>query len=69
MTDQEALFDADIAARDLLRLYEALGADEAVVIRRIDGVIVVHCLDAQDVVPLCSRVLEAHEVPSERVVN
>jgi hypothetical protein len=69
MTDPEAIREADSSAVDLLRLYEALGADRALVIRLIDGVILVHCLVADDVVPLCSRVLEAHEVPLERTVN
>lgn len=69
MSDLEAIADADTAAADLLRLYEALGADRAMVVRLIDGVIVVHCLVAEDVVPLCARVLEAHEVPEERTVN
>lgn len=66
MTDPIA--DADDAAIDLLRLYEALGA-RAIILRLVDGVIVVHCLVAEDVVPLCGRVLEAHEVPEERTVN
>jgi hypothetical protein len=66
MTDPIA--DADDAAVDLLRLYEALGARE-IILRLVDDVIVVHCLVAEDVVPLCGRVLEAHEVPEERTVN
>lgn len=64
----DAIKDADSAAVDLLRLYGALGA-RAIVLRLVDGVIVVHCLVADDVVPLCGRVLEAHEVPEERTVN
>lgn len=66
MTDP--IRDADDAAVDLLRLYEALGA-RAIILRLVDDVIVVHCLVAEDVVPLCGRVLEAHEVPEERTVN
>lgn len=64
----DPLADADDAATDLLRLYEALGVT-ALILQLVDGVVVVRCQNSEDVLPLCRRVVEAHEVPEERTVN
>lgn len=66
MTDPIA--DADDAATDLLRLYEALDVP-AVVLTLVDGVVVARCQGAADVLWFCRKVIQAHEVPEDRVVN
>lgn len=67
MTD-EAIREADGAATDLLRLYEALDVP-AVIRTLVDGVVVARCQDAADALWFCRKVIQAHEVPEERTVN
>lgn len=66
MTDPIA--DADDAAVDLLRLYEALDVP-AVVLTLVDGVVVARCQGAADVLWFCKKVIQAHEIPEARTVN
>lgn len=66
MTDPIA--EADDAATDLVRLYEAMNIP-AVVLTLVDGVVVARCQGAADVLWFCKKVLQAHEVPEERTVN
>lgn len=66
MTD--AIAEADDAAVDLLRLYEALEVT-AFLVQLVDGVVVVRCQNSEDVLPLCRKVIEAHDVPEARTVN
>ena len=68
MTDESALAEANEAATDLLRLYEALGVS-ALVITLESAALYVRCQDAGDVVPLCKRVVEEHDAPSDRTLN
>lgn len=64
----DALAEADAAATNLLRLYEALGVP-AVLLTLTGSTIIVRCQDASDVVPLCRRVVTEHEAPSDRTLN
>jgi hypothetical protein len=64
----EAIADADDAATDLLRLYEAMDVP-AVVLTLVDGVVIARCQGAADVLWFCRKVIQAHEVPEDRVVN
>lgn len=68
MANADALADADAAAADLLRLYEALGVP-AVLLTLTDSALTVRCQSADDVVPLCRRVVKEHEAPSDRVLQ
>jgi hypothetical protein len=63
-----AIAEADDAAVDLLRLYDALDVP-AVMLTLVDGVVVARCQGAADVLWFCKKVLQAHEVPEERTVN
>lgn len=64
----DALADADAAAETLLLLYESLGVTALVVTYPGDAIIV-RCQNAEDVVPLCRRVIKEHEAPGDRVLN
>lgn len=64
----EVLEEADNAATDLLRLYEALDVP-AVILTLVDGTIVARCQGAEDVLWFCRKVMAAHDIPSERTVN
>jgi chitinase len=66
--DLDALAEANEAAADLLRLYEALGVT-ALIVTLEDSAIYVRCQSAEDVEPLCRRVLKEHEAPEGRVLN
>ncbi|HEY5850867.1 MAG TPA: hypothetical protein VIT62_08910 [Lysobacter sp.] len=66
--NDEAIADADDAATDLLRLYEALDVP-AVILTLVDGTIVARCQGAADVVWFCRKVMDAHAIPAERTVN
>lgn len=66
MTD--LISEADSATEDLLRLYEELRVT-AFLVQLVDGVVVVRCQNSEDVLPLCRKVVEAHEVPDMRTVN
>lgn len=66
--NEQAIAEADDAATDLLRLYEALDVP-AVVLTLVDGTIVARCQGAADVLWFCKKILKAHEVPEERTVN
>ena len=65
---EDALAEADAAAMDLLRLYEAMGVS-AVVLTLTSDALYVRCQCAGDVVPLCKRVVEEHAAPADRVLN
>jgi hypothetical protein len=67
-SDPDPLAEADAAAMDLLRLYEALGVP-AVLMTLTDGALYVRCQNAGDVVPLCRRVVDEHEAPSDRTLQ
>lgn len=64
----EVLEEADNAATDLLRLYEALDVP-AVILTLVDGTIVARCQGAADVLWFCRKVVKAHDIPEERTVN
>jgi hypothetical protein len=64
----DPLDDANDAALDLLRLYEALGVP-ALLVTLHEGAIYVRCQDAADVLPLCQRVVEEHEAPGDRTLQ
>ena len=66
--DESALAELNAAAEDLLRLYEAAGV-MALVVTVADGAIYVRCQDADDVEPICRRVLKEHETPEGRTLN
>lgn len=66
MTD--AIAEADDAAVDLLRLYDALDVP-AVMLTLVDGVVVARCQGASDVLWFCRKVIQAHEIPEARTVN
>jgi len=68
VADRDALAEADAAALDLLRLYDALGVP-AVFVTLSEGAIYVRCQDRGDVVPLCKRVVDEHAMPADRTVN
>ena len=67
-SDPEALADADDAATKLLFLYEALGVT-AVILTLTDDALYARCQVASDVVPMCKKVLEAHEAPGDRTLQ
>lgn len=67
-SEPATLAEADAAATDLLRLYEALGVP-AVLMTLTQGALIVRCQDASDVVPLCRLVVKEHEAPEGRVLN
>lgn len=64
----DAKAEADAAAEALLLLYEHLGVT-ALVITYPGEAIIVRCQSAEDVVPLCKRVIEEHAVSGDRTVN
>lgn len=64
----DPLSDADDAAVDLLRLYDALDVP-AVLLTMVDGTIVARCQGAADVLWFCRKVIQAHEIPETRTVN
>jgi hypothetical protein len=66
--DDDALAELDLAAMDLLRLYEQLGV-AAIVVTYPGEAIFVRCQNAGDVVPLCKRVIEEHAAPADRTLN
>ncbi len=68
MNSKDARADADAAAATLLLLYEALGV-AAVVMTLDDDVLLVACQNRGDVVPLCQRVIEEHQIPGDRTIN
>ena len=67
-SDESALAEADAAAMDLLRLYEALGVS-AIVLTLTNDALYVRCQCSGDVVPLCKRVVEEHDAPADRTLN
>lgn len=68
MDADDPLADCDAAGLDLLRLYEALEVP-ALLVTLVDGAIYVRCQNAGDVLPLCRRVVEQYEAPTERTLN
>jgi hypothetical protein len=68
VTEPDALAKADAAATDLLRLYEALGVP-AVLLTLTESALIVRCQSADDVVPMCRRVVKEHEAPDGRTLN
>jgi hypothetical protein len=64
----DAIAEADDAAVDLLKLYDALDVP-AVMLTLVDGVVVARCQGAADVLWFCRKVIQAHEIPDERTVN
>lgn len=64
----EPVEDANSAATDLLRLYEALGV-VALVVSLEGGAIYVRCQDGEDVCPLLKAVLKQYETPEGAKLN
>jgi hypothetical protein len=65
---ESALAEVDSAATDLLILYEKLGI-VAVILTLTNEALYARCQVASDVVPMCKKVLQAHEAPGDRTLN
>jgi hypothetical protein len=67
-SDPETLAELDEAATNLLLLYEAEGVT-AVILTLTDTALYARCQVASDVVPMCKKVLQAHEAPGDRTLQ